>query len=103
MIKLIRDTSCLFLIVFVLGAVNTAYSQDDEKKIKARQSSDTAILDIARQAPIIVVGKVLSVGRKPGFWSGLFPAYQDVRYAVTENPKGSTEKEILVRHPVVKN
>ena len=46
--------------------LNSVFSQVNEQQINARQISDTAILDFAREAPIIVVEKVLSVGEKTG-------------------------------------
>lgn len=55
-------------------------------------------------ANIIMVGEIVEVGPPPAFWSGLFAAYQDVRYKVIDVFKGTLPtKEVLVAHPVVHN
>ncbi len=58
----------------------------------------------AKEAQIILVAEILAVGPKPGFWSGQFEAFQEVHYEVVSVLKGKlTRKEILAKHPVVKN
>jgi hypothetical protein len=92
----------MLLTILVLGANCYMFGQDNQTSIQ-QYKDEAAIEAIANEAPVIVVGEVLSVGSRPGFWSGLFPAAQDVHYVILEVIKGSPGKNLLVRHLVVKN
>ena len=69
--------------------------------------SNMSILAGFKSHECVVRATVIEVGKPPGFWSGVFEAYQDVRYEVKEIFKGEgvlgNRNTILVHHVLVGN
>lgn len=86
--------SCLSLIlILAFSFIAQAGTYNQELYLKKVQ-----------EAEIVVVAKVVEVKGSPGFWSGVVPAVQRVRYVVKGVLKGNIKKgEIDVGHYIVKN
>jgi len=71
------------------------------------QCPNMSILAGVKSHECIIRATVIEVGKPPGFWSGVFTAYQDVRYEVKEIFKGEgvlgSRNTILVHHALVGN
>src|SRR5262245_58875475 len=66
--------------------------------------SDEALVEGAKHSEVIVIAEVVSVGRSPGYWSGVLASVQHVRYRVLETLKGKVKKtDIDAGHYVVAN
>lgn len=54
------------------------------------------------KSDLILIGKVIRIGKPPSYWSGLLPAFQEVRYQVRGVLKGKYAGQFInVRHPIV--
>lgn len=67
--------------------------------------SHDAIFNNTREADLIVVARVVSVGPPPPAWSGIFAAWQRVDYQIVrwlkKRKEDQTAQSIAVWHPVV--
>jgi hypothetical protein len=73
--------------------------------VSSRQLFAQADYDsILKKADLVTTAEVVEVYASPGFWSGVAPALQKVKYKIVKTLKGSTDRtEIIVAHYVVKN
>jgi hypothetical protein len=72
--------------------------------LQAPDCDQTKLRQLAQRSDIILIARVIEVRHSPGYWSGLAPSIQQVRYEVDAVLKGNvTDKEIVVGHYVVKN
>jgi hypothetical protein len=83
--------SLLLILAFSFTAMATAFDQK-------------LFLEKAKVAPIVAVAEVVENKRAVGFWSGLFPAVQPVRYEIKDVLKGEIEESVIcANHYVVRN
>lgn len=68
----------LLSVFLLISPLITPTLQGDAKQLKA----------LAHDADLIVLAEVSDVGTPPNFWSGQFPATQQVNYKVVEVIKG---------------
>jgi hypothetical protein len=63
-----------------------------------------AMSTLVRQADVVAVVRVKSVGKPPGYWSGIVAAHQSVNYSLVSLLKGSLPvAEFSLEHLVVAN
>lgn len=78
-------------------SISIAILQEKEEDRTTKQ-----LKDLNNDADMVIIGKVIEVGKSPGFWSGIVPAVQTVTYSVVGVLRGECkEDKITVEHILV--
>jgi hypothetical protein len=90
----------LVLVVIALTSGLSAVANGGTTPVCGQKAKSTLV----RQADVVAVARVKSVGKPPGYWSGIVAAHQSVNYSLVRLLKGSLPvAEFSLEHLVVAN
>lgn len=72
-----------------------ALSLIDDCRWGGLRIADKVLAELCSSSTVVFRGKVVSVGKSPGFWSGTIAATQEVTYQVLETYKGKVEGDTV--------